>query len=286
MSFPAQTNEERTEANWPHPVPAEVAALTAGGAWEPITIGCSGASVFRVAWPDHPQRSALYLKIAPPELHDELLEEKARLDWLQSLPTTTDAVGRIGAPQALAYAVAEPFAYLALSEVGGLMACDAALAIAPPLVARLLGEGMRQLHGVDATRCPFDRRLARTLPEAAARLATGRVDLDDFDHPGDDPYELLAWLQSHIPADEDLVFTHGDYCLPNILIDPAQRRISGYIDWSRAGVADRYQDLALAARSLAYNLGPGVEAHMWEAYGLSQPDDDKLTYYRTLDEFF
>ena len=287
MGSQAHVDEGITATHWPHPLPPEIAALTAGGVWEQVTIGRSGASVFRVAWPNQARRPALYLKIAPPELHAEMLEEKARLDWLCSLPAdAAGSAGRIGAPHALAYAVAGSFAYLALTEVAGLMACDAAFAADGPLVARLLGEGMRQLHAVDATRCPFDRRLERALAQTAERLASGQVDIGAFDDPSSDPAELLAWLQTHIPADEDLVFTHGDYCLPNVLIDPRAHRISGFIDWSRAGVADRYQDLALAARSLAYNVDGDWEAQLWAGYGLAQPDQEKLTFYRLLDEFF
>ena len=44
---------------------------------------------------------------------------------------------------------------------------------------------------------------------------------------------------------------HGDYCLPNIILK--EHTVSGYIDVALAGVGDRYQDLALAVRSLAYN---------------------------------
>ncbi|HLX56069.1 MAG TPA: phosphotransferase, partial [Ktedonobacteraceae bacterium] len=59
-----------------------------------------------------------------------------------------------------------------------------------------------------------------------------------------------------------------------------------FIDWGRAGIADRYQDLALAARSLAYNFGPGWESLLWEAYGLQTVDAAKIAFYRLLDEFF
>jgi kanamycin kinase/aminoglycoside 3'-phosphotransferase-2 len=85
---------------------------------------------------------------------------------------------------------------------------------------------------------------------------------------------------------EHLVLTHGDYCLPNVLLDSATLRISGFIDLSRAGLADRYQDKALATRSLAYNWGPGHEQALWKTCGLDKPDQEKLSFYLALDEFF
>ena len=85
---------------------------------------------------------------------------------------------------------------------------------------------------------------------------------------------------------EDLVFTHGDYCLPNVFLDLTGRRLTGFIDWGRAGIADRYQDLALAERSLRFNFGPGWERCLFDAYGLTHVDEAKLAYYRLLDEMF
>jgi aminoglycoside phosphotransferase len=54
------------------------------------------------------------------------------------------------------------------------------------------------------------------------------------------------------PGHEDLVFTHGDYCLPNIILKDG--KLSGFVDIGRARLADRYQDLGIAFRSLEYNL--------------------------------
>jgi kanamycin kinase len=63
----------------------------------------------------------------------------------------------------------------------------------------------------------------------------------------------------------------------------------GFIDLGRAGVADRYQDLALMTRSFESPLNPqfnGWSERFFECYGIREPDDAQLEFYRTLDEFY
>jgi len=62
--------------------------------------------------------------------------------------------------------------------------------------------------------------------------------------------------------------------------------VSGFVDCANAGIADRYQDLALCARSVADNLGVEWVQPLFARYGLDQPDESKLAYYQLLDEFF
>lgn len=105
------------------------------------------------------------------------------------------------------------------------------------------------------------------------------------------PEALLSWLKDHQP-NEDLVFSHGDFCLPNIFIN--QNRISAFIDLGRSGIADRYQDIALCYRSLKHNFSgvysgiayPGFDPEMLFDELEITPDYDKIHYYILLDEVF
>lgn len=62
--------------------------------------------------------------------------------------------------------------------------------------------------------------------------------------------------------------------------------VTGVIDWGRAGVSDRYRDLAIASRSIGQNFGPEYERLFFEAYGIAKVEEDKVRFYRLLDEFF
>lgn len=95
---------------------------------------------------------------------------------------------------------------------------------------------------------------------------------------------MYASLEERRPDEQELVFTHGDYYLPNILLQG--KRISGFIDLDRAGIADRYNDLAIASRSIAYNLGADYEQCFFLAYGIENVDEEKIEYYRMMDELF
>ena len=81
----------------------------------------------------------------------------------------------------------------------------------------------------------------------------------------------------------------GDFCLPNIILREAPGgavEVAGLIDCGRSGVADRHQDLALAIRSITYNLGSVWVKPFLEAYGPPHPQTGKVAFFTLLDEFF
>ncbi len=74
------------------------------------------------------------------------------------------------------------------------------------------------------------------------------------------------------------------------MLDPETLAPTGFVDLGRLGVADRYLDLALLTRSMAApELNPqygGAEAAATlAAYGVDPPDEQRLAFYRLLDEF-
>lgn len=261
--------------------PAEVVVrLLPRHVFERVTIGESGAGVWRCTSDGSPP---VYLKAAPTSAGLQLDQEADRLRWMKEHDLPVPAVsdyGRIGSTE-----------FLLLEEVPGLAASEPEWTSCLPEVISALAAGLALLHRTSIVDCPFDQRIARQIDAARHRVAAGRVRDDDFDgiRAGRRATDLLGELLSTIPANEDLVFTHGDFCLPNIILDrgpTGEIQIAGLVDCGRAGIADRYQDLALAVRSILYNFGDRWIAPFFHAYGLPHPQEEKLRFFTLLDEFF
>jgi aminoglycoside phosphotransferase len=243
--------------------------------WEEIDIGCSDSSIFHLH--NHKQHMDTYLKIVKKEMHNSLVPEKDRLEWL---------VGILPVPKVLHFTEDDMYEYMLISETPGKISCDSSFKECVPPIVHLLATGLRKIHDVKIEQCPFDQRLDTKIESARKRAQLGLVDEDDFDdnRQGRKAGDLFQELIATRPTQEDLVFTHGDYCLPNIIIN--KDSVGGFIDWGRAGIADRYQDLALAIRSLARNFGEEYVPLFFKEYGLEKVDQSKIQFYQLLDEFF
>ncbi len=257
-------------------IPGALQTLIGDAAIEQNQEGMSGAGVFHVERRGQPDQ---YLKIAERHSEQDLYPEVSRLIWLQ---------GRLPVPEIIYWGEDDTRQYLLISALPGLVLYDESLRDQLPALMRLYAEALLQIHSVPVAGCPFDMRLDVKIAQAARRLQIGAIDVENFDpeRRGRTAQSIFREVLATRPSSEDLVFTHGDYCTPNILIDPDAMTLNGLIDWGRAGIADRYQDLALAARSIDYNFGAAWIKPFYDAYGLTEVDQVKLAFYKLLDEFF
>ena len=255
-------------------LPQSISDFVAGYNWNEMTIGGSSARTFCLKRHNHP---SMYLKIEKKQPRRDLLEEKLVLEWL---------LDKLPVANVLFFNEDDGSDYLITSEIPGANAADSIGGIDNTELAVLLAKGLRMIHEVTIKDCPFDKSLNKDIENAEFNVKHNLVEEKDFDaiRHGRTSEELYKELLLLKPAKEDLVFTHGDYCLPNIMIH--QARIAGFIDLSRAGVADRYKDIALAVRSIRRNLGTGFEHVFLTEYGLTKPELQKIDYYMLLDEFF
>lgn len=261
-------------------LPRDLISRIDGRTLEPVSLGESGAGVWRCTAHD---AATLYLKAAPVRYALRLDNEAERLRWMwrHELPV----------PSVVEHGRIEGIEYLLMHEVRGTPASDAGWTSRVAEVVGVLGTTLARIHRTPLFDCPFDQRVAGQVAEARRRVTAGLVREDDFDvmRAGRMAHELLDELIVSAPRVEDLVFTHGDLCLPNVILSTGPDGalvLAGLIDCGRAGLADRYQDIALAVRSVRYNFGAEWVAPFYAAYGLARPDEGKLEFYTLLDEFF
>lgn len=253
-------------------LPARLATLLGQDRHE-ITLGRSDALVWQFTGTD--KGEALFLKAEASHPLSELPGEAQRLQWL--------AGTGIAAPGLRASFAEHGFDWLLMTALPGTDLSQ--LTDRPEVLRNALATGLRALHSLDPATCPFDHRLDAKLASGAANVAAGRVDETDFDESRDGwtAKQVLAWLLDNRPDSEDLVVAHGDASLPNIMAQDGA--FSGIIDCGRLGVADRWQDVALACRSIIYNCGQQHVAPFLAAYG-AEWDEERYRYYCTLDELF
>lgn len=204
---------------------------------------------------------------------------------------------KIPVPDVFAYEQEYGKSYLLMSKLGGEMSCSDGYMNNPELLTELLAKAMRMLWEVDIADCPSKINLDKKLEMAEYAVENNFIDMDrvESDTFGENgfknPRELLDWLIKNRP-DEDLVLSHGDFCLPNIFF--SKNAVSGFIDLTKTCAADRYQDIAICYRSLKHNFDGryGGKAYkrfnpdiLFEKLGIG-PEWEKIRYYILLDELF
>ena len=263
---------------YPVSIPEKIRLMLAGREYETDDIGMSQAKI--LIFDD------CVLKIAP---YNKRNEETVRvMRWLD---------GRLPVPRVLCYDRDQERQFLLMSRVPGRMACDDYYLERPEELTARLAEALNMLWSVDISDCPRSRDIDTELKEARQRVENGRVNIantepETFGEGGfRDPMDLLIWLENNRPEYEP-VLSHGDLCLPNILIEDG--RVSGFVDLGDTGIGDRWRDIALCYRSLKKNAEgeygektyPDTRPDMlFEELGIS-PDWDKIRYYILLDELF
>jgi aminoglycoside phosphotransferase len=74
------------------------------------------------------------------------------------------------------------------------------------------------------------------------------------------------------------VVIHGDYCLPNVLVEGG--RLSAVVDVGLAGLAGPETDLAAGVWTLQYNYGKGFARDFLDAYGWPPMSDEAIEKLR------
>ncbi len=258
-------------------LPKSLERLVHGYIFAPVITGHSDARVYKL---EHPDKADLFLKTQASSSVEFLELEALKLEWLHKRG--------VRVPKVLLFLEEESFQWLLMTAIPGRDASSLWQKSEIPVVLEVLADSLKKLHALKILDCPFNQNLEVRIAEAKHRMLENLVDETDFDDArlGETASEVFQELLELHPMSEDLVFTHGDYCLPNMIIHNLE--FAGFVDLGRAGIADRYQDLALITRSLESDLNlqfNGWGRYFLEQYGILKPEESKLEFYKMLDEF-
>ena len=179
--------------------------------------------------------------------------------------------------EVLYYGTEEGRDYMLTKRIPGEDCTDPKVLAEPERLCDTIAGLLRELHECNPSGCPVTDRIM-TYREAVLRGADGKHyepelfkgiwEFSSFDE---------AWKAATegLPALRPEVLIHGDYCLPNIILD--KWKFSGFIDLGNGGIGDRHIDLLWGIWTLNYNLRTTQFTDRFlDAYGRDMADAEKL----------
>lgn len=137
---------------------------------------------------------------------------------------------------------------------------------------------LRELHELDFSDCPVKNRNEAYLALADKNYKSNIYDLSLTEElfsfkSKEEAYELLSLGKKLFKSD---VLLHGDYCLPNIMLND-DFGLCGYIDLGNAGVGDRHIDIFWGTWTLNFNLKTdNYRSRFLDAYGRDKINEEMI----------
>lgn len=178
--------------------------------------------------------------------------------------------------------------YLVTRPLPGKSASDPSRLKSPELLAAALGKILREFHDKNISDCPFSNSVEDMLARVEKNYATGMFDKKLAAYIGESEIKhIYNYIERNCKILKNDTVIHGDFCLPNILLD-SDHRFTGFLDMGAAGIGDRHYDLFWGRWSLWYNLGTDQYGEtFFQFYGQDAIDFQRLKvigYVSCMDE--
>ena len=221
-----------------------------------LKLGRSDTKVFKTKLKSNHQE--VILKIQYTENKNNLKEEYERLKWID---------GKLNTPKAYYYNEKDNIKYLIMEYKKG----------TPSFkfddIGYQLGKALKQIHQVNIENCPFNKYS----PE---QLLSNFLDKLDSIYPEiQDNYKdetketVIEFMKENIPTDK--VLTHGDYSMPNILINDGE---ISFIDLGELGISTKYLDIYYLMKSLKINKKEEIFEEFIKGYGIDKINNNYIKW--------
>ncbi len=180
--------------------------------------------------------------------------------------------------------------WMLTAKVYGSDATDETYLSQPKRLCGIFAEQLAMLHAENYSGCPVQNRTERYLAKAKRNYLAGTFDKTNYpDKDGADTLlkeyckefgytsaeETWKIVESHSHLLKTDTLLHGDYCLPNIILD--NWRFSGFIDLDNGGAGDRHVDIFWGIWTLRFNLKTDKYRERFiDAYGRDKVDGEML----------
>lgn len=235
--------------------------------------GRLGDKIVRYEDNDH---NFVYLKSGTGVSRKSLEQEALALEWLSGKGITI--------PEVLDFEREGDTTYLLITGVRGL----------PPYkfkerdkseLLEITANALHKFHQISLEDSGSLNTLDKYLEKIEQHLKLGVIKEIDFKeaNEGKTPKDVFNFLVAERQKFDSNVLTHGDFCLPNILLEGEN---FGIIDLGDCGPGDKYMDLSSMEVSIKRNFGDEwVEVFNKHYDPELKIDRNKIKYYQLIDQF-
>ena len=206
-----------------------------------------------------------YLKISEPKT---LLTEAKMTDYFHNKGLGAEVMSYVSAERD----------FMLTRRVAGEDATHERFISEPKKLCDRLAEYLRELHELQSHDSPVKNRNEAylALAEKNYKLGIGDLSLTEDLFPFRSSDEAYAILNSGKDGLKGEVLLHGDYCLPNVMLND-NFTLSGYIDVGNGGIGDRHIDLFWGTWTLYFNLKTDrYRSRFLDAYGRDKVNEEML----------
>ena len=224
-------------------------------------IGHSSINVYEVECKNNKQA---ILKIQSLFSRNDLYEEYLRIEWLQN---------KLNVPKIYYYKELNNKKYLLMEKKTGIPAYKTNSFYD-------IGKTLKQIHSLPINNCPFKQNSIDNLLENALKnIDTIYPQVKEL-YPNMSKNDVIEFLNNKKPTDQVLV--HGDYSLPNILLDE-DNNIS-LIDLGDVSISSIYFDLFYLRKSMIRNKKMEYFDELLAGYGIKELNEDYMKWIEIIDK--
>ena len=215
--------------------------------------------------------TGFYLKIAP---KNALKEEYLNTKWFYNYGLGVEVVKYISSDKD----------YLLTTEAKGLDGTH--YLDDPKKLCKIYASTLKKIHSIDISKFNNNDKMKNYLNLLEKNYKLGKYEdyvlLKRFNII--DKEEVVEYIKNNIHKLKNDTLLHGDYCLPNIVIDENDEVT--LIDLDHFGIGDKHIDLFWAIWSLSYNLKTEqYNDYFLELYGKENYDEDVLKLIACIETF-